>query len=77
MMDKVRIHYFLEKTKKKKAEKDAEKAVDESDANTEEQGKTRTKVTTLIKKQKLRAVRLILNRQIESQPWGQDARAKV
>lgn len=77
MMDKVRIRYFLEKTKKKKAEKDAEKAVVESDANTEEQGKMRTKVTTLIKKQKLRAVRQILNRQIESQPWGQDARAKV
>ncbi|KAL8038499.1 hypothetical protein ABFX02_11G111200 [Erythranthe guttata] len=30
-----------------------------------------------MKKQKLRAVRQIVNRQIESQAWGQDAKAKV
>lgn len=74
-MDKVRIHYFLEKTKKRKVEKDTEKEGDESDGNIQEQEKKR--LMTLMKKQKLRAVRQLVNRQIESQPWGQDAKAKV
>ncbi|KAK6128777.1 hypothetical protein DH2020_037483 [Rehmannia glutinosa] len=73
----VRIHYFLEKTKKKKVDKDTEKGGDESDGNIQEQEKLRQRVTTLMKKQKLRAVRQIVNKQIEYQPWGQDAKAKV
>lgn len=77
MMDKVRINYFLEKTKKKKADKAAAKAGDGSNENTPEEERLRKKVTTLMKKQNLRAVRQIVNRQIESQTWGQDARAKV
>ncbi|KAG6420986.1 hypothetical protein SASPL_117532 [Salvia splendens] len=73
----VKINYFLEKTKKRKADKAAEKAGDVSSVNSPEEEKLRKKVTTLVKKQNLRAVRQIVNRQIESQPWGQDARAKV
>ncbi|KAL8038500.1 hypothetical protein ABFX02_11G111200 [Erythranthe guttata] len=73
----VRIHYFLEKTKKKKVTKDAETEGDKPDENIQEQAKLREKVTNLMKKQKLRAVRQIVNRQIESQAWGQDAKAKV
>ncbi|KAL1563208.1 DNA-directed RNA polymerase 2, chloroplastic/mitochondrial [Salvia divinorum] len=73
----VRINYFLEKTKKRKADNAAAKAGDVSSVNTPEEEKLRKKVTTLVKKQNLRAVRQLVNRQIESQPWGQDARAKV
>ncbi|GFP97934.1 DNA-directed RNA polymerase 2b chloroplastic/mitochondrial [Phtheirospermum japonicum] len=73
----VRIHHFLEKTKKKKVEKDTENEGDESGVNIQEQEKLRQKVTTLMKKQKLRAVRQLVNKQIEFQSWGQDAKAKV
>ncbi|KAL0424534.1 UNVERIFIED_CONTAM: DNA-directed RNA polymerase 2, chloroplastic/mitochondrial [Sesamum radiatum] len=73
----VRIQYFLEKTKKKKVEKNTEKEGEEFDGNSQEQEKLHQRVTTLIKKQKLQAVRQLVNRQIEYQPWGQDAKAKV
>ncbi|KAL3640220.1 DNA-directed RNA polymerase 2, chloroplastic/mitochondrial [Castilleja foliolosa] len=73
----VRIHHLLEKTKKKKVEKDTDKEGDESGVNIQEQEKLRQKVTTLIKKQKLRAVRQLVNKHIEFQSWGQDAKAKV
>lgn len=77
MMDKVRIQYLLKKTKKKKVEKGKEKEGDTSEGNIQEQEQLRQKVTTLMKNQKLQAVRQLVNRQIQSQPWGQDAKAKV
>ncbi|KAL6499178.1 DNA-directed RNA polymerase 2B, chloroplastic/mitochondrial [Orobanche hederae] len=73
----VRILYFLEKTKKKKVEEDTEKEGDESGVNIQEQHKLRKRVTILMKKQKLRAVRQLVNKQIQFQPWCQDAKAKV
>ncbi|KAL6521671.1 DNA-directed RNA polymerase 2B, chloroplastic/mitochondrial [Orobanche gracilis] len=73
----VRILYFLEKTKKKKVEEDTEKEGDESGVNIQEQQKLRKRVTILMKKQKLRAVRQLVNKQIQFQPWAQDAKAKV
>lgn len=77
MINKVRINYFLNKGKQKKADKAAKRAGDGSDANTPEQEILHDKVTSLIKKKNIRAVRQIVNRQIESQPWAKDARAKV
>ncbi|KAL8528517.1 hypothetical protein ACS0TY_006087 [Phlomoides rotata] len=73
----VRIHYFLEKTKKKKVVQDTQKEGDQTDSNIQEQEKVRQRVTTLMKKQKLRAVRHLVNKQIDFQPWGQEAKAKV
>lgn len=77
MMDKVRINYFLNRTTKKKADKDAKRAGDGSNVNTPEQAMMQEKVTTLMGKKNLRAVRQIVNRHLESQPWARDARAKV
>ena len=76
-MCQVRIHKFLEKTKKKKGDKDKENDGDDSNAVVKDQEKLRKKVTTLIKKQKLLAVRQIVKGQDDSKPWGQDAKAKV
>lgn len=76
-MCQVRIHKFLEKTKKKKGDKDKENDGNDSNAVVKDQEKLRKKVTTLIKKQKLLAVRQIVKGQDDSKPWGQDAKAKV
>lgn len=57
--------------------KDTQKEGDQCDANIQEQEKVRQRVTTLMKKQKLRAVHQLVNKQIDFQPWGQEARAKV
>ncbi|KAM4124329.1 hypothetical protein ACB094_01G222500 [Castanea mollissima] len=73
----VRIHKFLEKTKKKKGDKDKENDGGDSNAVVKDQEKLRKKVTTLIKKQKLLAVRQIVKGKDDSKPWGQDAKAKV
>ncbi|KAK2663200.1 hypothetical protein Ddye_001774 [Dipteronia dyeriana] len=73
----VRIHKFLEKTKKKKADKDKEEEEGASDVIIKEQENLRKKVTNLIKKHKLPAVRQIVKGQDDSKPWGQDAKAKV
>ncbi|KAK3212300.1 hypothetical protein Dsin_017006 [Dipteronia sinensis] len=73
----VRIHKFLEKTKKKKADKDKEEEEGASDVIIKEQENLRKKVTDLIKKHKLPAVRQIVKGQDDSKPWGQDAKAKV
>ncbi|CAA0823336.1 DNA-directed RNA polymerase 2-chloroplastic/mitochondrial [Striga hermonthica] len=72
-----RIRYFLEKTKRKKVEKDTEKEKDEPDVNIPEQENVRKRVTTLMKKQKLRAVRQLVNKKMEFHPWGKDAKAKL
>lgn len=74
-MCQVRIQRFLEKTRKKKVGKDNE---DEGDLNTRiKEQKLNKKVTDLMKKQKLRAVRQIVERQDDLKSWGQDAKAKV
>ncbi|XVF81816.1 hypothetical protein PTKIN_Ptkin15bG0186400 [Pterospermum kingtungense] len=73
----VRIHKFLEKTKKKKVDKTNEDEGDKSDAAIKEQERLRKKVTNLIKKQKLPAVRQIVKGQDDTKPWDQDAKAKV
>uniref|UniRef100_A0A5B6YJ87 DNA-directed RNA polymerase N-terminal domain-containing protein n=1 Tax=Davidia involucrata TaxID=16924 RepID=A0A5B6YJ87_DAVIN len=71
----VRIHRFLEKTKKKNApNKNHEEG---SDPVSKEQQILRKKVTTLMKKQKLLQVREIVKGQDDSKPWGQDAQVKV
>lgn len=63
--------------KKKRADKKKEDEGDESDAAVKEQERLRKKVTNLIKKQKLPAVRQIVKGQDETKPWNQEAKAKV
>ncbi|OEL29363.1 DNA-directed RNA polymerase 2B, chloroplastic/mitochondrial [Dichanthelium oligosanthes] len=73
----VRIHRFLEKTRKKSnKEMENEEEIGDSDIAKEQQ-RLRKKVTDLMKKQKLRQVRKIVKNQDDSRPWGQDAHAKV
>lgn len=72
----VRIHKFLEKSKRKKLNKQNKE--EEGETNQEKvEEKLRKKVTDLIKKQKLVAVRKIVEGQDYSKPWGPEARAKV
>ncbi|KAM0936472.1 putative DNA-directed RNA polymerase [Dioscorea sansibarensis] len=72
----VRIHSFLERTKKKT---DKGKKLEDTDdvIVTKEQDILRKKVTNLMKKQKLHLVRKIVRGQDDTRPWGQDAQAKV
>ncbi|KAG6471691.1 hypothetical protein ZIOFF_069137 [Zingiber officinale] len=74
--DMVRIHSFLEKTKKKDNKKKTTEE-EEGDTVTKDQQFLRKKVKTLIKKQKLRQVAQIVKGQDESKPWGLDMHAKV
>lgn len=85
-LDQVRIHKFLEKTKKKKKKKntsdkkcevECESIVIEPDVTTKEQERLRKKVTQLLKKQKLKQVREIVRKDDDSKPWDQEAHAKV
>ncbi|XP_031285635.1 DNA-directed RNA polymerase 2, chloroplastic/mitochondrial [Pistacia vera] len=73
----VRIHKFLEKTRRKKGYISTETAGGESDASIIEQEKLRKKVTNLIKKQKLPAVRQIVKEQDDCKPWALGVKAKV
>ncbi|XP_011010825.1 PREDICTED: DNA-directed RNA polymerase 2B, chloroplastic/mitochondrial-like isoform X2 [Populus euphratica] len=75
----IRIHNFLEKTKKKKESADNSKnsVESESPAVMNEEEKLRKKVTDLIKKQKLPAVRKIMKGHDDSKSWSTDAKAKV
>lgn len=72
----VRIHKFLERTRKK-SNKEMKDGDGEVDSLTKEQQFLRKKVTDLMKKQKLHQVRMIVKRQDDSRPWGQEAQAKV
>ncbi|WVZ70612.1 hypothetical protein U9M48_019261 [Paspalum notatum var. saurae] len=72
----VRIHRFLEKTRKKNNKEIGNEEVVGLDI-VKEQQRLRKKVTDLMKKQKLRQVRKIVKNQDDSRPWGQDAHAKV
>ncbi|KAB5516530.1 hypothetical protein DKX38_027178 [Salix brachista] len=75
----IRIHNILEKTRKKKEKADDRKngVEGESPSVMKEQENLRKKVTDLIKKQKLPAVRKIVKGKDDSKPWNADARAKV
>ncbi|KAL3525808.1 hypothetical protein ACH5RR_014180 [Cinchona calisaya] len=75
----IRIHKFLEKTKKKKVNEDKKMKGDENETPSvnQEQEKLRRTVTNLMKKQKLRAVQQIVKAQDDSRPWGPDVKAKV
>ncbi|XP_043692088.1 DNA-directed RNA polymerase 2, chloroplastic/mitochondrial-like isoform X2 [Telopea speciosissima] len=80
----VRIHKFLEKTKRKtdKDKKHQEResdpvVIEEERLRNIEQERLRKKVNNLMKKQKLQQLRHVLKGQDDSKPWGQDAQAKV
>ncbi|KAI3853832.1 hypothetical protein MKW92_047437 [Papaver armeniacum] len=76
--NEVRIYTFLEKTRKKKLdEEDKAKEGGEADPEAIKQAHLRKKVTNLMKKQKLRQVKHIVEGQDGFKPWGQDAQAKV
>lgn len=75
-MCQVRIHRFLEKTKKKNAKKKKSEEV-EGDTVMEDQEFLRKKVTSLMKKNKIHRVKMIVKRQDDSKPWGQAAQAMV
>ncbi|KAJ4978990.1 hypothetical protein NE237_009770 [Protea cynaroides] len=72
----VRIHKFLEKTKRK-TDLDKKNQEGKSEPVTIEQERLRKKVNNLMKKQKPQQLRHILKGQDDSKPWGQDAQAKV
>lgn len=72
----VRIHKFLEKTRKRH-DKEKNMKGGEPDSVNREQESLRKKVTNLMKKQKLYQVRNIVKRQDDSKPWGQATQAKV
>ncbi|XP_074381856.1 DNA-directed RNA polymerase 2, chloroplastic/mitochondrial-like isoform X2 [Apium graveolens] len=73
----IRIHDFLEKTKKKKSKKDTKNEEEASDGTSKEEGKLKKTVTNLIKKQKLQTVRAIIKGEDPMKPWRPDAKAKV
>ncbi|KAI3452943.1 hypothetical protein Pfo_009606 [Paulownia fortunei] len=71
----VRIHNFLENSKRKDALNRTSE--EEPDPAEKEQERLRKKVTILMKKQKLQQVRKIVRQQDDVKPWGQDAQVKV
>ncbi|KAG9144070.1 hypothetical protein Leryth_013720, partial [Lithospermum erythrorhizon] len=76
----VRIHNFLEQTKKKKNNKFQDGTMMEdgkSSGNAQEQEHQKKAVSGLMKKNKLGAVNKILKRQDDAKPWGTEAKAKV
>nr|ABD96891.1 hypothetical protein [Tarenaya spinosa] len=73
----IRICRFLEKTKKKKENISEGVENVEKETTVKEEDWLKRKVSELIKKQKLPAVRQILNSHDASKPWSTDVRAKV
>ncbi|KAL1205880.1 DNA-directed RNA polymerase 2, chloroplastic/mitochondrial [Cardamine amara subsp. amara] len=73
----IRICTFLDKTRKKKGDDSEESGEVENETAMKEQDKLRKKVNELIKKQKLSAVRKILQSHDYTKPWAADVRAKV
>ncbi|XP_015895265.2 DNA-directed RNA polymerase 1B, mitochondrial isoform X1 [Ziziphus jujuba] len=77
----VRIHRFLEKTKKNtidnKPKGESACVTNEQEKQIKDQQKLRKKVTQLIKKQKVKQVRGIVKEQDDSKPWGQEAHVKI
>jgi len=72
----VRIHKFLEKTKKKKGDRDTITEEGGADAIFQGQQKLRKTVDYLMK-QKRRQVLKIVNAQEDLEPWGTSERARV
>ncbi|XP_024978412.1 DNA-directed RNA polymerase 2B, chloroplastic/mitochondrial-like isoform X2 [Cynara cardunculus var. scolymus] len=73
----IRIHKFLEKTKTKKAAKDAKTEEKVPDIDIKEQEGLHKKVTNLMKKQKLQVVSRIVKDHDDSKPWTQAVKAQV
>ncbi|KAK4484026.1 hypothetical protein RD792_011240 [Penstemon davidsonii] len=71
----VRIHKFLDNSKRKNALNRTSE--EEPDPTAEQQEKLRKRVKSLIKKQKVQQVRKIVKQQDDLKPWGQDAQIKV
>ena len=76
-MVQVRIHKFLEKTKRKKGDKGKKNEAGQSAAVNKEGEKLRKKVLDLMKKQKLVTVRGIVKGQDDAKPWGPVIKSKV
>lgn len=76
-MVQVRIHKFLEKTKKKKGDKGKKNEAGQSAAVNKEGEKLRKKVLDLMKKQKLVTVRGIVKGHDDAKPWGPVIKSKV
>ncbi|KAL2959230.1 hypothetical protein AAZX31_18G256700 [Glycine max] len=75
--NEVRIHKFLEKTKKKKGDRSNKNKAGESVADIKEEQKLRKKVIDLMKKQKLVAVRGLVKGKDDTKPWGAVIKTKV
>ncbi|KAI4321320.1 hypothetical protein MLD38_034717 [Melastoma candidum] len=74
----IRIHHFLEKTKGKRKEKRSHEAGGGSlNELSAKQEKLKMKVSNLLKKQNLTAVKQLVNGQDGLKPWTQEAKAKV
>ncbi|KAK4798002.1 hypothetical protein SAY86_030328 [Trapa natans] len=73
----VRINRLLEKTKRHTGKKVDESEGSKAGAVPLLQEKLRKRVTTLIKQQKLAAVKQLVNRHDDLKSWGQDTKAKV
>lgn len=73
----IRIHKFLEKTKTKKAAKDAKTEEKVADIDIKEKEGLHKKVTNLMKKQKLQVVGRIVKDYDDSKPWTQAVKAQV
>ena len=77
LMAQVRIHKFLEKTKKKKGDRSNKNKAGESVADIKEEQKLRKKVIDLMKKQKLVAVRGLVKGKDDTKLWGAAIKTKV
>ncbi|XP_023745245.1 uncharacterized protein LOC111893416 [Lactuca sativa] len=73
----VRIHRFMEKSKRKASLNESPDDDSEAVNNEQQLQKLRKKVTNLVKKKKLQQVRHIVKQQDQLKPWGQDAQVKV
>ncbi|KAI4320355.1 hypothetical protein MLD38_033848 [Melastoma candidum] len=73
----VKIHHFLEKTKRKRGKNNHESDGGSSDELSTEQEKLTLKVSNLLKRHKLPAVKQLLKGQDGFKPWSQDTKAKV
>lgn len=74
-LDQVRIHKFLERTKRKNSMN--RRSEEEIQPVVQDQDKLRKKVNVLMKKQKLQQVRKIVKQYDDAKPWGQDNQVKV
>ncbi|KAF9615594.1 hypothetical protein IFM89_024683 [Coptis chinensis] len=73
--NEVRIHSFLERTKKFRSRKTIE--VDEDDSLSKKQEILRKNVKNLIKRQRLKEVQRLVKSEDGTKSWGRDAQAKL